>query len=255
MLTATGIICAGKHHRAISTLYCNSSITIISDYLIHMATLSSEHYKATRKIMLGKAAMNPHFQPLANWIKETYGILPVNICCKVIEKRKQTELEIFVERESERAMFYTKDQFTFNKNKQQAIIRQFQWLMQQQGISQYNTENIWVTCCAFEILAKAEANENIPGDAIRRLKEELSAEGLWEISVCFGYTTFFVYTRQQVKEMADSAVLHRWTDAWFQLLKQYDTFDYFERESFKLVLDSKENFDTTYQGNWYYYYK
>lgn len=41
----------------------------------------------------------------------------------------------------------------------------------------------------------------------------------------------------------------------FDILKQYDIFKYFERRTFKISLDSKENFDKNYQSNWYYYYK
>lgn len=43
--------------------------------------------------------------------------------------------------------------------------------------------------------------------------------------------------------------------AYFELLKPYDEFDYFDEETFATYLGSKENFDTNYDSNWYFYYK
>lgn len=35
--------------------------------------------------------------------------------------------------------------------------------------------------------------------------------------------------------------------------KAYNEFRYFKREEFNINLDSKENFDHNYEGNWFYY--
>ena len=42
---------------------------------------------------------------------------------------------------------------------------------------------------------------------------------------------------------------------YFELLKEYDEFEYFKQDSFLIYLDSKENFDNNYEGDWHYYYK
>lgn len=219
--------------------------------------------------MQGKARLQPHFQPLCDWIQHTYGVRPVNIIYDVTENGKLPRLEICFEHKSEEALFSNKDGYSYNKNKQEAIAKKFQQLMQEKGLdrkpgtlhtlltgnSEYITDNVWVIFSAFDKIAMAEANESIPVEAINQLKQQFSEEGLWEISRMFAYTTFFVYTEQQVKAGKGSETFRRWTDAYFQLLKQYDEFDYFQRATFTLVLDSKENFMNNYQGNWYYYYK
>lgn len=217
--------------------------------------------------MQGKAVLNPDFRSLADWIKAKYEVLPVNIIYDRIEEGKLPRLEICLEHQTEEALFSNKDGYSYNKIRQQAIAQKFQQLMQEQRLEKpkglfhllspgkYVTENVWVIFSAFDKLAKAEANENIPATAIDQLKQQFSDEGLWEISRFFGYTTFFVRTQEQAKAIKDSETLKRWTDAYFQLLKQYDEFNYFERTTFSLIIDSEENFINNYQGNWYYYYK
>jgi len=56
-----------------------------------------------------------------------------------------------------------------------------------------------------------------------------------------------VYNKSDIKEA--------WAKNYFQLLKQYDEFGYFKEDDFFIYLNSKENFDTNYESNWYYYYK
>ena len=43
------------------------------------------------------------------------------------------------------------------------------------------------------------------------------------------------------------------TEKYFNLLKDYDEFNYFERDSFMIYFDSKENFDKNFKSNWFYY--
>lgn len=216
-----------------------------------MITPSDDSYKATKRIMQGKAVMNPNYNALAEWIQNAYGVKPVNIIYSIVENGKLPRLEICLEYESGEALFINKDRFSFNKNRQQAINAKFK----ESGGGKKLNQEVWVVFSNFEKVAKAEANESIPSDAIDQLKQQFSEDGLWEISRFMQYTTFFVHTQKQVAAYKDSDTLKKWADTYFLLLKQYDEFNYFQRETMPIVLDSKENFIDNYQGNWYYYYK
>jgi len=87
------------------------------------------------------------------------------------------------------------------------------------------------------------------------LKKKLDDENLWEISRAFSGVTFFLYTDEQVNCYEHSIMKELWTNNYFSILKPYDQFGYFKRGDFNIYLDSKENFDTNYASNWYYYYK
>ena len=42
---------------------------------------------------------------------------------------------------------------------------------------------------------------------------------------------------------------------YFVLAKKHDEFDYLAREKFFIAVDSKEDFDSNYSSNWYYYFR
>lgn len=232
---------------------------------------SDKEYKATKQIMLGKAVMNPDFNELSNFIDKTFGVKTINIIYDTIDKEKRPRLNICFEFEWEKQSFNENNgNFNFDSKKQEVIANKFRQTLREQKIEKnkglfdfitkpknekYKTANIFVYYSAFAPIARDEANESIPQSKIIQLKQELNNKDLWEISRCFSGTTFFLYTDQQVKEYENSHTRKLWADRYFDLLELYNEFGYFKRDNFSVYLDSKENLDTNYESNWYYYYK
>lgn len=231
---------------------------------------SDKDYKETKQIMLGKKEMKPEFKLLAEWIDKKYGVKTINIYYDTIDEGSRPRLEICFETVKERSTFNGKGIVIFDHSKQDDIALKFKKTLEEQGIvkksrlfglfkkagtSKYMTDNIWVIYGAFEPVARIEANESVPQAKVVELKEKLDDKSLWEISRAFSGTTFFLYTDDQVKEYEKSETFKDWTDKYFELLTQYDEFGYFKREFFSVYLDSKENFESNYESNWYYYYK
>lgn len=232
---------------------------------------SDKEYKATKLIKQGKEEMNSHFKPLATWINETYGVRPLNIIYDTIGKDRRPRLEIIFEYVTEAALFNT-DSYMYDEVKQAAITRQFEKALFDQSLkkkgsiwnffkqeSTYRTNNLFVIFSAFDSVAKADANESIPESRIRELKQELKKdqklEDLWEISRFFSGVTFFFYNDKQVEENSRNGIKELLAEKYYDILKPYDEFDYFNKNTLFVYLDSKENFDNNYQSNWYYYYK
>ena len=90
---------------------------------------------------------------------------------------------------------------------------------------------------------------------IKKLKSEINNPELWKIDRRFNSATYFLYTDEQLKKYQDSELHKQWNEQYFDLLKKYDEFGYFKKDFYSVFLDSKENFDTNYESNWYYYYK
>lgn len=221
-----------------------------------MITPYDPDYQETKLIMLGQASMKEEFKPLGDWVDQTFGLKTINIVYDTIDNGKRPRLELCFEFEREKNFFLNDKQFGFESGKQQAIALQFKQIIEEQGLTNlYPSENIWVIYGGFEPIARTEANESIPSDYIHQLKKELDNPELWEISKLFSAVTFFLYTDEQLKQYANSESKKIWTDKYFEILKPYDQFGYFKREEFQIYLDSKENFDTNYASNWYYYYK
>jgi hypothetical protein len=225
-------------------------------------------YTATKKVMQGKAAMNPAFKPLASWIDNTYHVKTINIVYEILQDGRP-QLLICFETPQEEASFHTSPYQGYNKSKQQAIADQFKKTIEEQGLAgnhmlsflehndhlKYNTNNVWVIFGAFRPIAQREAAGKVTQEELLQLQQSLHNEDLWLINYMFTEPCFFVYTNEQLKKYKDNPIKEVWADKYFTILKRYDEFGYFHRELFTIHMDSKENFDKNYQGNWYYYYK
>lgn len=209
---------------------------------------SDKDYLATKRIMQGAAAMSNLGSLLAVAINDAFSCKPVNIIYQLPSGNTSAIINVCFEFAHEREIFLSGNGVQFDKPKQEIIAQIFRELT---GV----TGNIWVYYSAFEPVAKIEANDSIPEEHIENLKNELKIPQLWEISRFSNSATFFLYTNAQAKHFANSNDKRLWADKYFDLLEPFDEFKYFKRSAFDICLDSKENFDTNYQSNWFYYYK
>jgi hypothetical protein len=127
--------------------------------------------------------------------------------------------------------------------------------LQLSGPGKYNTKNAFVYFTAFAPIALIEANQKISNEDFSLLEHQVNNNDVWKIMPMFSGVTFFVYTNVQLREYEDSPEKEKWADAYFKILEPHDEFGYYKRELFGISLDSKENFDTNYNSNWYYYFK
>jgi hypothetical protein len=231
-----------------------------------MVVPSDKAYIETKQIMLGKAKMNSDFVELANFIDKTFNVKTINIIYDIINKGKQPRLNICFEFEHEEQIFRDKYR-SFYTEKQKVIVEKFNDILKEKKITEkklffvkskynkYKTNKLLVIFSAFEPIAKISAIDNIPQDKIDQLKNDIGNSDLWEISKCFSRVTFFFYTDQQVKQYEGSDTIKQWFSKFFDILEEYNEFKYFNREEFKIYLDSKENFDNNYQSSWFWYYR
>jgi len=225
-------------------------------------------YQETKEILLGNKPIHPDFVPIADFISRQFGVTPINIIYHKQGDSKRPSLIVCVEYEAQAALFHDASNPPFlDKIKERLIIDYLKGLWAHSihskvkgiwsgsGAHQYVVRDIAIFFSAFESVAKMETNQRIPIADISRLKETIHHSDLWEISRIGSHVTFFLQTDQQVKELENSKEKKYWADLYFDLLVPYNEFDYFKRENFDILLDSKENFDQNYQSNWYYYFK
>jgi len=233
-----------------------------------MITAWDKEYKETKLIKQGKASMKPEFKPLAEWIDKTYNVKTINIIYDTIEPRNTPRIQICFEFQWEKEKFDGPTLFSFDPEKQKEIALQFKKTFTAQGLAKskgwfrflekspktaYDVGRAFVCYGAFKPIAKEEANEQIPKERLEELKTKLNDENLWYIFNAFSAATFFLYTDEQVKLYETSVIKSQWAEQYFEILKSYDEFNYWSESDFSITLDSKENFDTKYKSNWYYY--
>ncbi|WP_370089753.1 hypothetical protein [Ekhidna sp.] len=234
-----------------------------------MILKSDKVYKQTKQIILGDSKMAPLYEPLANWIDSTFNVKTVNIVHDYINGNKRPRLNIIFEFEKEKLKFNGKERFGYDSSKQKKIAGEFERLMKEYfdskrpGLLNFfkreNHEsiwkNLWVIFSSFEPVAKSEVNEKLPESRIKQLKNDIANPDIWEISRAFSGVTFFVHTDEQLKKYEKGTEKEVWRNQYFQLLKEYDEYNYFNLKTFNIYLDSKENFDNNYESSWFYYYR
>jgi hypothetical protein len=231
---------------------------------------SDKEYTQTKRIKLGIDKMKPEFIPLAEWIDKQFGVKTINIIYDTLYDNKP-RVQICFEFEKEKNKFLTHDISYFDKEKQKLIAEKFKETIEKQGLSktinsllkfikpkqngQYLTDNVFVIYGAFEPIAKQEATYKIKQEQTEEFIKSFKNPDIWTISIGFTVPTFFLFTDSKVKEYDKPEIKEVWADKFYEFVKPFDEFNYFNRKDIQVYLDSKENFDNNYESNWYYYYK
>jgi len=237
-----------------------------------MIVPSDKDYIETKLIKRGLTKLKPDFAHLAEWIENQYSIEVLNVYYDITtgpHNRPFPRLNIIFENEKDELNFRNGFLGNFDSDKQQLIAGKFEELVNKRNPanarlsnflgrtegSTYDTKGLLVILDSFEPVARDEANESIPKAEIEELKTELHAPEIWEISRFGSRTTVFYYTDRQAESAKGSALFARLTTRYYQLLKNYDEFEYFDEDSFTLDIDSKENFEKNFESSWFYYYR
>jgi hypothetical protein len=222
-----------------------------------MIVPSDKDYQDTLLIKRGKTSLIPAFKPLAEWIENQYSVKVLNIYYDMVTGVHGSQfprLNVIFEGQEEELKFRDGFVGNFHSDKQRSVAEKFDELVDRQH-GKYETERLLVIFDSFKPIAKDEANEAIPKTEIEKLKAELHNADVWEISRFGSRTTVFFYTDKQAERAKLSGFLQHLTDSYFEILKRYDEFDYYDRRTFSIDADSKENFDKKYEGSWFYYYR
>ncbi len=220
-----------------------------------MITPSDVDYQLTKQIKKNGKPLASPFKQLAEWFEVTYGVEVLNLFYDTVIPDDRPRLSVIFEKESDALKFRNGPLGNFNKIDQKQVAEQFCSIIKGIDRHTFQTENLFVIFTAFEPVARVEANESVTEKEINKLKKKLNDDDLWEISRLFNSVTFFFYTDEQVKDAKQRGVLEKYSQEYSRILEKYDEFGYHKIRPVSACLDSKENFDTNFQSNWYYYYK
>jgi hypothetical protein len=233
-----------------------------------MTSPSDKTFQKAKLIKLGRCDINADFKPIADWIYKAYGVTTMDINYDTIQNNRP-RLEIVFEFNRDREKFNGPDIFSYDDEKRFAIARQFKrFAKDQQGVeklsvlnlfsrkkAKYNADNILVIFSSFESIAMREAIGCIPGERIDELQNQIGNDNIWKIVTIDSGAIFFFYTNEQVKANETNGTKKELSLQYYDLLKEYDEFKYFEHKDFLISLDSKENFDNKFNSNWYNYFR
>ncbi|WP_027391970.1 hypothetical protein [Aquimarina latercula] len=220
---------------------------------------SDTKYKETKLIKQGKSRIDEEFKLLSKWISENYNVTVLNIQEDLNEDNNILKIDIHVETIKEELKLTMSEEYYFNDittNKQKEIAEKYIQIINSSNSLNISPKinDISIFCFAFEPLAKQEASLLIPEKRIENIYEELELPEIWRISRCFENVTLFVYKDEQKNKIKNSVKFKLIEGKYFDLLKEYDEFNYWKRENVKITIDSKQNFDDNYESSWIQYY-
>ncbi len=234
-----------------------------------MITSTDIEYQNAKLIKQGKEEIDITFKQLADWISDKYKVKVLNINHKLMDNQDKIRVGIAVDSYSDYLKFKEDDERWSNYDSaiQDEIAEKYLelnnnvlkiqsdkkilGLFAKQEKPKVN--DIFVATSAFEPIAKEEVNSQIPEKRIKELISEINSSEIWTIARCFAKTTLFVFTDKQKADFKNIDNYKDIENSYFELLKEYDEFNYWKRENFTLEIDSKQNFDNNYKSSWFYY--
>lgn len=217
-----------------------------------MITPSDLAYRQTKQIKVSGAPLLSPYRELAEWINAHYGVHVLNIVLDTIEPDSRPRLNVILEWAEDQRKFLQKERPNFDKDAQLSVQQQFASLKGTLGDQSIHVSRLLVIFSAFEPVARAEANNHITTHEIATLKSTIGDKELWEIRKCFDTVTFFYYTDAQLRANEAKGMRDVYVREYSRLTQPYDQFGYLQRRGIVVRLDSKENFDTNYDSNWFY---
>ena len=214
-----------------------------------MIVPSDFEYIDTKQIKLGLKTLNSPLKELADRLEFLFGTRPINIIHDRIKHSGIPRLWVIYERTND-VKSLTSSPFSRPLPEIEEQIKS-EFESATGGYPGFDADRLYVLIMSFEPLARQEACNNIRKHEIEMMKETLASLNVWEVRQWSH--TFLFYTDEQAKRAKYDGTEDKLRSAFFELMKQYDEFGYITKETTFIRMNSKEIFDSVYQGNWFYF--
>ncbi|MCJ8328402.1 MAG: hypothetical protein HRT89_01235 [Lentisphaeria bacterium] len=209
-----------------------------------------QDYILTKKVKKEEGELLSPFLELSDWVEKKYDVKILNIIFDICNDRPR--IQIILEFESDKNKFHESESINLNLEKMNAISSRFRDIIEKEKIPNFKTEKLFTIFSAFAPLAIEEAHNSISETELEDLRIDLN-NNLWKIRCLFGVVTFFYETESQRIESEDDEIDLKYREAYFEIIKKYDEFNYLDSKILKIEYDSKEKFDKDYNGSWFNY--
>jgi hypothetical protein len=230
---------------------------------------SDNGFRCAKLARQSKLSISPDFSDFVREFERRFHVVPLWLETDTMPVPRQSRvvrprLDVILERSDQYRQFLSAP-FNYDSRKQARIVRMFlngttsqvrERAFRPPAGSSTGGE-LFVCFSDFEETAVREVHDLVSKAELDAFAEALDlGETYWCIERFMGTPpTVFVHTSEQAAALELSPVRNQWDDSYFELAKSNDEFGYLDRSTTFVRLDSKENFDEKYAGNWYYYWK
>ena len=216
-----------------------------------MINQSDSDYLETKEIVLGQQSVHPRYQRLIDWIELTYQRRPINIYVDRVGPCWETRLSVIFCTEAEVGTFEDDLGINFNKSIQASIAAEHERLEPWYAkFSLRQKRDALVIFTSFEKVARCDVFDQVKEDALLGAVLKVFHD-IWCVKKMLSYPIIFFETDREIKGL-DSGKKAEVRDAVGSLIADLDFCGCFADDVF-IGFDSKENFEKSYQSNWFYY--
>jgi hypothetical protein len=228
-------------------------------------------YLRVKRIKQGQARVDPVYDAFIEDFRERYGVSPLAVLLDTVSRAlgqgTTPRLGVVLERTDQYRAF-VRGPFRPDKYKQQAVAVLFTDSLRggdsvalfgfprRERDTAARADDVSVYFADFERVAKWEMHDLVTTSELEDFTASLAiGDQFWCIQRFAGPPIVFVHTYEQARRLRASALPVAWADTYFEIVKPHDGFGYLTRSEITIQVDSKENFEANYSGNWYYYFK
>lgn len=218
-----------------------------------MITPWNESYKRTKAIKIGAAQLESPFCDLVDWLNQFYeGIGALNAWVEIGPKLVvvgKSALRIAFERDAavERLNLGPYKQ---NPSESERILAEFHRIVVRRKLSDFDTNDLFVTYSSFEHVARCEANGKVSDEDLFHLKRSLADLHIWEVKPDFDVVTFFFETDNQLADSEENGARRICENLYRNILSRYDEFGYLRERPIEVSFYSHQSFNRVYH-NWF----
>jgi hypothetical protein len=215
----------------------------------------SEYFE-TCKLKRNTQLMNELFIELSEFINQNYNVEMINCIYDLDGKTPRLNIVVNTTKQFLSMNDITSGFPIYNKDYQRQIAKKFTTLVKARRKKfSYSTSNLFIFFTDFENESQIKVNNEMIKHHRLELMNKYQSYQLWDIVGIFGSSTVFYFLDNDIEINKQNGISDSLKNEYFQLLKQYDEYNYFNIDNFNMYFDSKENLDKNYAGNLYYYFK
>jgi hypothetical protein len=238
---------------------------------VSFATPRDPDYLRVKLVKQGESRVDPAYGAFIEGFYERYGVSPLAVLPDTVSRPRgqgrTPRIGVVLERTDQYRAFVS-GPFRPEKYKQLAVAILFAESLRDADSAamfgfprsdrnaRVRAEEIFVYFADFERVAKWEVHDLVTGRELEDFTASLAIrDQFWCIERFAGLPIVFVHTDEQAQALRASALPVTWADTYFEIANHHDEFGYLTRSEIAIQVDSKENFEANYSGNWYYYFK
>ena len=217
-----------------------------------MITNFDPEYKDTLELKKGERILPEISKRLISWINNEYEVNAINIYYDRIIPDDRPRIQVIFENFSDVSKFSENGYGNYLPDKQKSISKKYIELVKELKLNKtHPTNNVFVSYSEFSNMYNSSIYYSVPKNELNKLIEKYQSEIVWQIRIDGSWIVVFFYTNRERDNAKNDLMIENLKNDYYTILKPYDEFNYLDRTWIKR--ESKEDFDTIYKGNWFYW--